>query len=104
MRPQQEGRYMPYWWWILPALAGLLALGLLAGSISALARHKPYRALGGIFTGGALLALAAIVLLLGLDIQTYSRLTYERTDARAMTQTVFIVRPANGQAMQAICG
>jgi len=69
---------MPYWWWILPTVAGLLALGLLAGGIGALARHRPYRALGGIFTGGALLALSAIVLLVGLDIQTYSRLTYER--------------------------
>jgi len=69
---------MPYWWWILPALAALLALGLLAGGIGALARHRPYRALGELLSGGALLALAAIVLLLGLDIQTYSRLTYER--------------------------
>jgi hypothetical protein len=40
-----------------------------------MARHRPYRAMGEIFTGGALLALAAIALLLGLDIQTYSRLT-----------------------------
>src|ERR1700761_3998513 len=69
---------MPYWWWILPALAGLLALGLLAGGIAAVARHKPYLALGELLTGGTLLALAAVVLLLGLDIQTYSRLTYER--------------------------
>jgi hypothetical protein len=66
---------MPCWWWILPAFAGLLALGLLAEGIRAMARHRPYWALGEIFTGGALLALAAITLLLGLDIQTYSRLT-----------------------------
>ena len=75
MCPQHEGTYMPYWWWILPALAAFLALGLLAGGIGALARHKPYWALGELLSGGALLALAAIVLLLGLDIQTYSRLT-----------------------------
>ena len=54
----------------------LLARGLRL--MPRLARHKPYRALGSIFTGGALLALSAIVLLLGLDIQTFSRLTYER--------------------------
>jgi hypothetical protein len=67
---------MPNWWWILPALAGLPALGLLAGGIGAMAHNRPYRALGEIFTGGALLALAAVILLFGLDIQTYSRLTY----------------------------
>jgi len=66
---------MPYWWWTLPALAGLPALALLAGGIGAIARHRPYRALGEIFTGGALLALAAVILLVGLDIQTFSRLT-----------------------------
>lgn len=67
---------MPNWWWILPALAALPALGLLAGGIGAMAHHRPYRALGEIFTGGALLALAAVILLFGLDIQTYSKLTY----------------------------
>ena len=69
---------MPYWWWILPALAGLPALGLLIGGIGAIAHNRPYRALGEIFTGGALLALAAIILLFGLDTQTYSRLTYQQ--------------------------
>ena len=69
---------MPYWWWILPAVAGLAALGLLAGGVGAIAHNRPYRALGEIFTGGALLALAAIILLFGLDIQTYSRLTYRQ--------------------------
>jgi hypothetical protein len=69
---------MPYWWWVLPAVAALLALGLLAGGLSALSHHHPYRAWGGIFTGGVLLAGAAALLVLGLDIQTFSRLTYER--------------------------
>lgn len=69
---------MPYWWWILPALAAIPALGLLAGGIGAIARHRPYRALGEIFTGGALLILAAAILLFGLDTQTYSRLTYQQ--------------------------
>jgi len=72
---------MPYWWWILPALAGLPALGLLAGGIGAIVHNRPYRALGEIFTGGALLALAAIILLFGLDTQTYSRLTYQQPAA-----------------------
>src|ERR1700761_8642908 len=70
---RERGAHMPYWWWILPAVAGLAALGLLAGGVGAIAHNRPYRALGEIFTGGALLALAAIILLFGLDIQTYSR-------------------------------
>jgi hypothetical protein len=69
---------MPYWWWILPAMAGFLALGLLAAGVSALLRHHPYRAMGGIFTGGLLLTASAALLLLGMDIQTFSRLSYER--------------------------
>jgi hypothetical protein len=69
---------MPYWWWILPATAGLLAVVILSVGVGALVRHRPYRGIGGIFTGGALLAFAAVVVLLGLDIQTFSRLTYER--------------------------
>jgi hypothetical protein len=68
---------MPYWWWILPALAALPALGLLAAGIGAMVHNRPYRAVGEIFTGSALLALAAVILLFGLDIQTYSRLTYQ---------------------------
>src|ERR1700748_1508056 len=78
----RKGEHMPYWWWILTGLAGLLAVVLLAGGISAIARRRPYWALGELLTGGTLLALAAVILLLGLDIQTFSRLTYERPVAR----------------------
>jgi hypothetical protein len=69
---------MPSWWWILPALAGLLALTILADGLAALAHRRSYRALGEIGVGGAVLALAAMAVLLGLDIQTFSRLSYER--------------------------
>ncbi len=68
---------MPYWWWFVPAVAGLLALVVLMAGVAVL-RRRPYRALGGVVGGGALLALAAVGLALGLDIQTFSRLTYER--------------------------
>lgn len=101
---------MPYWWWILPGSAGLLALGLLAGGIGAMARNRPYRALGEIFTGGALLAAAAIILLLGLDVQTYSRLTYARPVAvlalhgTAMSGNTLAAEPADDQAAAAVFG
>jgi hypothetical protein len=66
------------WWWIIPALAGALAAILLLAGLAALMRRRMYRALGGIFSGGMILAAAVAVVLLGLDIQTYRRLTYER--------------------------
>jgi hypothetical protein len=65
-------------WWIIPALAGLLALTMVAGGLAALLHGRPYRALSGITGGGALLVIALAVLLLGFDFQTYHRLAYER--------------------------
>jgi len=71
-----------HWWlfpWLAaPALIALLGLIVLAAGIGALVRRRPYSAIGGIFSGGMFLALAAIILLLGLDIQTYRQLSYER--------------------------
>ncbi len=79
---------MPYWWWIVPAAAGLVALIVLADALTSLIRRRPYRALGGIFGSGALFAVAAVLVLLGLDIQTFSRLSYERPVATiALHQT-----------------
>ena len=69
---------MPYWWWIVPALIGLVALSVLAIGLGALVRRRPYRALGGIAGGGLLFVAAGTALLIGLDVQTYYRLTYEQ--------------------------
>lgn len=69
---------MPYWWWMVPVLTGLLALSFLGFGWSAIRRRSHYRALGG-FTGGLLmLAAAGAALLVGFDVQTYYRLTYEQ--------------------------
>jgi hypothetical protein len=69
---------MPYWWWIVPALIGFLALSIFAAGLAALACRRPYRALGGIAGGGLMLAAAGAALLFGFDVQTYYRLTYEQ--------------------------
>jgi hypothetical protein len=69
---------VPYWWLIVPVLTGLLALSFLGFGWSALRRRRPYRALGGVTSGVLILAVAAGALLVGLDVQTYSRLTYEQ--------------------------
>jgi hypothetical protein len=66
------------WWWIVPALAGLLAATMVVGGLSALFRRRPYAAIGGVLGGAALLVAALAVVLLALDVQTYERLGDER--------------------------
>jgi hypothetical protein len=70
--------HWPIWWLIVPGLIGLMGLIVVSAGIGALSRRRPFSAIGGIFSGTAFLALAAAILLLGLNIQTYSRLTWER--------------------------
>jgi hypothetical protein len=69
---------MAWWWWILPAAAGLLGLLLLGRALGAMGERKPVSGLLGVILGGGVVAAAVLVVLLGLDVQTYSRLTFER--------------------------
>jgi hypothetical protein len=69
---------MAWWWWILPLAAGVLGLLLLGRALAALGDKKPISGLLGVILGGGLLAAGIIVVLAGLDIQTYQRLTFER--------------------------
>jgi len=78
---------MPYWWWFVPVVAGLLALAVLLGGLAAVGR-RPLRAMAELVSGGALLAIAAASLALGLDIQTFSRLTDERPVATILLHQV----------------
>ena len=69
---------MVWWWWIAPAVVGVLGLVLLLKGLAALFRG---RFVGGLLGGGlgaALMATATVAALLALDVQTYARLTYER--------------------------
>jgi hypothetical protein len=68
---------MPWWWWIVPALVGAFAIGLVLSGLIALFR-RPARAIGNVVSGVLLAAIVAALLLLGLDLQTYRRLDYER--------------------------
>ena len=66
------------WWWVIPV--GIAALGglILIGGLVSLFRGKLF---GGLFktaVGGTILATALAATLLGQNIQTYARLTYER--------------------------
>ena len=69
---------MVWWWWIIPGFVGVVGLALALSGLGWIFRGRPFKGGRGL-TGGALfLAIGAIVGLLGLNIQTYHRLTYEQ--------------------------
>ena len=97
---------MVWWWWIAPAVVGLIGLVLLVKGLGALFRGKVVGGLLGGVGGAGFLAVAAIASLLALDIQTYSRLTYERPVATIMTRQIgpqyyeaTVIQHARGQDM-----
>ena len=97
---------MVWWWWIAPAVVGLIGLVLLVKGLGALFRGRVVGGLLGGVGGAGFLAVAAIASLLALDIQTYSRLTYERPVATIMTRQLgpqyfeaTVIQHARGQDM-----
>src|SRR5262245_29170151 len=69
---------MVWWWWILPGVVGVIGLAIVLSGLGWMFRGKPFKGGRGVFGGGIFLGVAAIAGLLGLNIQTYHRLTYER--------------------------
>lgn len=69
-------------WWLIPAFVGLVGLLSLLGGVGRIAKMRFMS--GGLRTlfGGALLAGAAVVGLVGLNLQTFSRLTHEQLAAQ----------------------
>lgn len=68
-------------WWLIPAFVGLVGVMMLIGGIGRLFRLN---VLGGgfrILFGGLTLAGAAVIGLIALNLQTYSRLTHEQLAA-----------------------
>jgi hypothetical protein len=99
---------MVWWWWIVPAVVGLLGLVLLLKGLGALFRGKVFGGLIGGVGGAGFIAAAVIAALLALDVQTYSRLTYERPVATIMTRQLgpqyfeaTVIQTANGENMPA---
>lgn len=75
---------MVWWWWIIPATVGVLGVTVLVSGLASLVRG---RLLGGLFStliGGGAATAAAAAVLLGLNVQTYARLTYERPVATVL--------------------
>lgn len=69
---------MVWWWFILPGLVGVVGLAIVLSGLGWMFRGKPFKGGRGVIGGGVFLGVAGIVSLLGLNIQTYHRLTYER--------------------------
>jgi len=65
-------------WWILPAVSGVLGLMLTFAGLGRLAKLKLFSGTPRLAFGVGFLGLAGVVALAGLNLQTYSRLTYER--------------------------
>lgn len=69
---------MVWWWWILPAVVGVFGLAIVLSGLGWVFRGRPFKGGRGVFGGGMLIAVGALLSLLGLNIQTYHRLAYER--------------------------
>lgn len=69
---------MEWWWWIIPAFVGVIGLAFALSGLGWMFRGRPFKGGRGVLGGGAVLAVGGVVGLLGLNIQTYQRLTYER--------------------------
>lgn len=65
-------------WWIMPSIAGVIGLILLFAGFGKLANLKPFAGVTRLAFGTAFVGLAGMVAFIGLNIQTYKRLTYER--------------------------
>jgi hypothetical protein len=73
---------MVWWWWVIPAAVGVFGLAFVLSGMGWMFRGKPFKGGRGVVSGGALLAIGAVASLVGLNIQTYNRLSYERPIAR----------------------
>lgn len=69
---------MVWWWWILPTVVGVIGLAVVLSGLGWMFRGRPFKGGRGVIGGGLVLAVGAVVGLLGLNLQTYHRLTWEK--------------------------
>ncbi len=69
---------MVWWWWVLPGVVGIIGLAIVLSGLGWMFRGRPFKGGRGVIGGGLFLGAAGLASLLGLNIQTYHRLTYER--------------------------
>ncbi len=68
-------------WWIVPAAVGVFGLIVLLTGVSRLVKWRMFSGSTRFAFGGLFMATAGMLGMVGLNLQTYSRLTYERTVA-----------------------
>lgn len=102
---------MIWWWWVIPGVAVLLGAVILFKGLGALFRGRLFSGLFGAASGAAVLAAAAAVVLLGMNVQTYRRLTYERPVATIQTKKLgpqyfeaTLIQPAPAEGEPATTG
>jgi len=79
---------MSPWWMLLPGLAAVLGVLALFSGVAWLLRGRPFKGFRGMVSGGVLLSIGFALSMLGLNIQSYSRLTWEESIATvAVAQT-----------------
>ncbi|WP_425991368.1 hypothetical protein [Brevundimonas sp. TWP2-3-2] len=96
---------MFWWWWIAPTALAIIGVLILFVGLVSLFKGKFFGGLFGTAGGAALLAAALAGGLLGQNVQTYSRLTYERPVAslsiRQLASQYFevvVTQPAQGES------
>jgi hypothetical protein len=65
-------------WWLIPAFVGLVGILMLVGGVGRVFKAKFASGIFRVLFGGLTLAGAAIIGLVGLNLQTYAQLTKER--------------------------
>jgi hypothetical protein len=68
---------MQWWWWIIPGAVAVIGLAIALSGVGWMLRGRPFKGGRGVFSGGFLLAIGAVVGLVGLNVQTYNRLSEE---------------------------
>jgi hypothetical protein len=69
---------MSWWWWIIPTAVAVIGGLILAAGLASLFRRRFLSGLFGTAAGAGLVAVGLSAALLGQNVQTYSRLSYER--------------------------